>query len=67
MTILGIKNMYNTIIEKNYIYKFIPRNVYDEKLYDSINPDFILDDEFDYNSLSKITRSTDMMYDELDK
>jgi len=79
MTILGIKNMYNTKIEKKYIYKFIPRNVYDEiylslplaqydeKLYDSINPDFILDDEFDYNSLSKITRSTDMMYDELNK
>ena len=79
MTILGIKNMYNVSIKKKYIYKFIPRNVYDEiylslplaqyneKLYDSINPDFILDEEFDYNSLSKITRSTDMMYDELDK
>ena len=62
MIILGIKNMYNVSIKKKYIYKFIPRNVYDEiylslplaqyneKLYDSINPDFILDEEFDYNS-----------------
>ena len=63
--ILGIKNMYNT---SNTIYKFLPRNVYDEiflslplaqfdnKLYNTMNPEYALEDEDkgNYNNLSKV-------------
>jgi len=66
MIILGFINMNKISTEKKIIYKYLPRNVYDEiffslplsqydkKIYDNMNPEYVLEDENNYNTLSKV-------------
>jgi hypothetical protein len=65
--IIGFINQYKIIENKKYVYKILPRSVYDEvyfslpmldygvdydeELYNNMNPSYVLDDENNYNSL----------------
>ena len=65
--IIGFINQYKIIENKKYVYKILPRSVYDEvyfslpmldygvdydeELYNNMNPSYVLDDKNNYNSL----------------
>ena len=60
--IIGYINQYKIIENKKYVYKILPRNIYDDiflslPMWDNdednsnMNPTYILDDEHNYNSL----------------
>ena len=60
---IGFINQYKSDIQNKYIYKMLPRNVYDEvffslpvstydeNLYDDMNPEYELNQENDYKTL----------------
>jgi hypothetical protein len=60
---IGFVNGYKPKVEKKHIYNILPRNLYDDvffslpsseydnEIYDSINPTYILNDEKNYGSL----------------
>ena len=60
--IIGYINQYKIIENKKYVYKILPRNIYDDMFLSlpmseygeddyNMNPTYILDDEHNYNSL----------------
>jgi len=62
---IGFINQYKSDMQNKYIYKMLPRNVYDEvffslpvstydeNLYDDMNPEYELNQENDYETLFK--------------
>ena len=62
--IIGYINQYKIIENKKYVYKILPRNIYDDMFLSlpmseygendyNMNPTYILDDENNYNSFLK--------------